>query len=74
MRAMEGGAEVASTMARAVQENMTYHLISIFEPEQGQDIGEFLVGEGVVTLPKPNKASILFDQWFTDLFFCIQRK
>lgn len=54
-------------MAR-VQEDMTYHLISNFEPEEGQDIGEFLVGEGVVTLPNPNMGSILFDKWFTDLF------
>ncbi len=51
-----------------VQENTTYHLISNFEPEEGQSIGEFLVANRVVTLPSPNLGSVLFDQWFTDLF------
>lgn len=50
------------------QQEASFHLISNFEPADGQDIGEFLVGEGVVTLPNPNMGSILFDQWFTDLF------
>ncbi|MCB1581586.1 MAG: PhnD/SsuA/transferrin family substrate-binding protein [Xanthomonadales bacterium] len=51
-----------------VQENTTFHLISNFEPDEGQSIGEFLVGNRVVTLPSPNLGSVLFDQWFTDLF------
>ena len=50
------------------QEDVSYHLISNFEPAAGQSIGEFLVGESVVTLPSPNMGSVLFDQWFTDLF------
>lgn len=50
------------------QEEITFHLISNFEPAEGQSIGEFLVGESVVTLPTPNMGSILFDKWFTDLF------
>lgn len=51
-----------------VKENISYHLISNDEPADGQGIGEFLVGEKVVTLPNPNMGSILFDRWFTDLF------
>ncbi len=50
------------------QEDISYHLISNIEPTEGQSIDEFLVGDGVVTLPNPNMGSILFDQWFTDLF------
>jgi ABC-type phosphate/phosphonate transport system substrate-binding protein len=50
------------------QEDVSYHLISNFEPADGQSIGEFLVGESVVTLPTPNMGSLLFDKWFTDLF------
>ena len=42
------------------QEDVSYHLISNFEPADGQSIGEFLVGESVVTLPTPNMGSILF--------------
>ncbi len=56
-----------------VQEDISYHLISNFEPAEGQSIGEFLVGERVVTLPNPNMGSILFDQWFTDLFLQPQK-
>ncbi|WP_223787817.1 phosphate/phosphite/phosphonate ABC transporter substrate-binding protein [Marinicella meishanensis] len=56
-----------------VQEDVSFHLISNFEPAEGQSIGEFLVGERVVTLPNPNMGSILFDQWFTDLFLQPQK-
>ncbi|WP_154224748.1 phosphate/phosphite/phosphonate ABC transporter substrate-binding protein [Marinicella rhabdoformis] len=51
-----------------VQEEIRYHLISDFEPAEGQAIDAFLVGKSVVMLPNPNMASLLFDQWFTDLF------
>lgn len=51
-----------------VQEETKYHLISDFEPAEGQSIDEFLVGKSVVMLPNPNMASLLFDRWFTDLF------
>ena len=51
-----------------LQEDVSFHLISNFEPAEGQSIGEFLVGEHVVTLPTPNMGSVLYDQWFTDLF------
>lgn len=56
-----------------VQEDISYHLISNFEPADGQSIDEFLVGNRVVTLPNPNLGSILFDQWFTDLFLQPQK-
>ena len=56
-----------------VQEDTKYYLISNFEPEDGQSIGEFLVGNRVVTLPNPNYGSILFDEWFTDLFLQPQK-
>lgn len=56
-----------------LQEDVTYHLISNFEPAAGQSMGEFLVGESVVTLPNPNMGSILFDEWFTDLFLQPQK-
>jgi hypothetical protein len=55
------------------QEVISFHLISNFEPAEGQSIGEFLVGESVVTLPTPNMGSILFDRWFTDLFLQPQK-
>jgi len=50
------------------KEDISFHLISNIEPAKGQSIGEFLVGESVITLPNPNMGSILFDQWFNDLF------
>lgn len=56
-----------------VQEDISYHLISNFEPQDGQTVAEFLVGNRVVTLPNPNYGSILFDQWFTDLFLQPQK-
>ncbi len=56
-----------------VQEDVSYHLIANNEPATGQSIGEFLVGNNVVTLPNPNMGSILFDQWFTDLFLQPQK-
>jgi ABC-type phosphate/phosphonate transport system substrate-binding protein len=56
-----------------VQEDISYHLISNFEPAEGQSIAEFLVGNRVVTLPNPNLGSILFDEWFTDLFLQPQK-
>jgi ABC-type phosphate/phosphonate transport system substrate-binding protein len=56
-----------------VQEDVSYHLISNQVPETGQSVGEFLVGNKVVTLPNPNLGSILFDQWFTDLFLQPQK-
>ncbi len=56
-----------------VQEDISYHLISNFEPAEGQSIDEFLVGNRVVTLPTPNLGSVLFDEWFTDLFLQPQK-
>ncbi len=56
-----------------LKEDVSYHLISSSEPTDGQSIGEFLVGNNVVTLPNPNMGSILFDQWFTDLFLQPQK-
>jgi ABC-type phosphate/phosphonate transport system substrate-binding protein len=55
------------------QENVSFHLISNYEPAEGQSIEEFLVGNRVVTLPSPNLGSVLFDQWFTDLFLQPQK-
>lgn len=56
-----------------VQEDVSYHLISNFEPAEGQSLDEFLVGNRVVTLPNPNLGSVLFDEWFTDLFLQPQK-
>ncbi len=56
-----------------VQEDTRYHLISDFEPAEGQSIDQFLVGKSVVMLPNPNMASLLFDRWFTDLFLQPQK-
>lgn len=56
-----------------LEEDVSFHLISSSEPAAGQSIGEFLVGENVVTLPSPNMGSILFDEWFTDLFLQPQK-
>ncbi|WP_395376373.1 phosphate/phosphite/phosphonate ABC transporter substrate-binding protein [Marinicella sp. W31] len=51
-----------------IQENTSYHLISTEEKPDSQNLNQFLVGKRVVMLPNPSLASMLFDEWFTDLF------
>ena len=49
-------------------EPLSYHLIALDEPQEGQSIQDFLVSKKIVMLPSPSLASIFFNQWFTDLF------
>lgn len=49
-------------------EPLSFHLISLTEPEQGQSVQEFLVGKKITMLPSPSLATIYYKQWFTDLF------
>ena len=51
-----------------IQENTSYHLISTVEKPDSQNLDQFLVGKRVIMLPNPSLASMLFDEWFTDLF------
>jgi len=54
---------IASTI-----EKLSYHLISLDEPSEGQTVQNFMVGKKIVMLPNPSLASIYFTKWFTDLF------
>lgn len=49
-------------------EPLSFHLISLDEPAQGQSVHEFLTTKKIVMLPNPSLATIFFKQWFTDLF------
>jgi hypothetical protein len=49
-------------------EPLSFHLISLDEPAQGQSVQEFLTSKKIVMLPNPSLATIFFKQWFTDLF------
>ncbi len=49
-------------------EKLSYHLISLDEPADGQTVKDYMVGKKIVMLPNPSLASIYFKQWFTDLF------
>lgn len=49
-------------------EKLSYHLISLNEPANGQTVEEYMVGKKIVMLPNPSLASVYFTNWFTDLF------
>ena len=59
----DGVCQLLQTFLYDIPEDVSYHLISNQVPEDGQSVGEFLVGNKVVTLPNPNLGSILFDQY-----------
>lgn len=50
-----------------------YFLVTNQAIDITEDIGKQLVGKRVITLPSPNLGSILYDQWFTDLFLQPQK-
>ncbi len=50
------------------QESHSYQLIADMLPDPDQPLEQQLVGKRVIMLPNPNLSSLLFDQWFTDLF------
>ncbi len=52
----------------ATMEKLSYHLISLDEPAEGQTVQDFMVGKKIVMLPNPSLASVYFTKWFTDLF------
>ena len=49
-------------------EPLSYHLISLDVPQQGETLQDFMVNKRIVMLPSPSLASIYFNKWFTDLF------
>jgi hypothetical protein len=63
-RAQEKGyTAIASTL-----EPLSYHLISLDVPKEGETVQDFMVNKRIVMLPSPSLASVYFNKWFTDLF------
>jgi hypothetical protein len=59
----KGYTAIASTL-----EPLSYHLISLDEPKEGESVQDFMVNKRIVMLPSPSLASVYFNTWFTDLF------
>jgi len=59
----KGYTAIASTI-----EPLSYHLISLDEPKEGETVQDFMVNKRIVMLPSPSLASVYFNEWFTDLF------
>jgi hypothetical protein len=49
-------------------EPLSFHLISLDEPEKNETVQDYMVSKKIVMLPSPSLASVYFEQWFTDLF------
>lgn len=49
-------------------EPLSFHLISLEEPAEGETVQDFMVSKKIVMLPSPSLATIYFKEWFTDLF------
>ncbi|MCF6287891.1 MAG: phosphate/phosphite/phosphonate ABC transporter substrate-binding protein [Proteobacteria bacterium] len=49
-------------------EPLTYHLISLDEPKEGETVQDFMISKTIAMLPHPSLATVYFKQWFTDLF------
>lgn len=49
-------------------EPLTYHLIALDVPAEGESFQDFMVNKRIVMLPSPSLASVYFNKWFTDLF------
>jgi len=49
-------------------EKLSYHLISLDVPADGESIQDYMVSKKIVMLPSPSLASVYFNKWFTDLF------
>ncbi|KAA3639021.1 MAG: hypothetical protein DWP95_11395 [Proteobacteria bacterium] len=56
-----------------VAADQRYYLVTNQNIDVTADIGKQLVGQRVITFPSPNIGSLLFDQWFTDLFLQPQK-
>lgn len=54
---------VATTM-----EPLSFHLICLDEPMDGESVQDFMVSKQIVMLPSPSLATVYFNKWFTDLF------
>ena len=50
------------------QEPLSFHLVCLDEPYDGETVQEFLVNKRIVMLPSPSLATVYFNRWFTDLF------
>lgn len=49
-------------------EKLSYHLISLNVPAEGESIQDYMVNKDIVMLPNPSLATVYFNKWFTDLF------
>ena len=56
-----------------VASDQRYYLVTNQNIDTSQDIGRQLVGKRVITFPSPNLGSLLYTQWFTDLFLQPQK-
>ncbi len=56
-----------------VAADQKYYLVTNQNIDLSKDIGKQLVGQRVITFPSPNIGSLLYDQWFTDLFLQPQK-
>ncbi|MCX7546023.1 phosphate/phosphite/phosphonate ABC transporter substrate-binding protein [Marinicella gelatinilytica] len=56
-----------------VAADQRYYLVTNQNLVANEDINKQLVGKRVITFPSPNIGSLLYDQWFTDLFIQPQK-
>lgn len=56
-----------------VADDQKYYLVTNQDLDLTKDVGKQLVGKRVITFPSPNIGSLLYDQWFTDLFLQPQK-
>jgi ABC-type phosphate/phosphonate transport system substrate-binding protein len=56
-----------------VAADQRYYLVTNQNIDVSEDIGKQLVGKRVITFPSPNIGSLLYTQWFTDLFLQPQK-
>ena len=56
-----------------VAADQRYYLVTNQNLDLTEDIGKKLVGQRVITFPSPNIGSLLYEDWFTDLFLQPQK-
>ncbi len=56
-----------------VAADQRYYLVTNQNLDLSKDVGQQLVGQRVITFPSPNIGSLLYSQWFTDLFLQPQK-
>ncbi len=56
------------TIIATTLETLSFHLIALDEPIDGESMQDMLIGKKIIMLPSPSLATINFKLWFTDLF------